>query len=277
MFPRSTRLLCDEILAEAHARGVQLEQESLTLELDLPVLRLRLADRVLRATRIRLPGVPGSSAYTSDVVTVHGSGFKTSKMWPRRLNGTFRVGAIVDHLLMLVAEELGRRGPDLQIAAGVPAAASGLHTIHAAALRLATGTPDMSPGSLVALVRDEVRRATIQARLVREGLRDSDLRVLSEAAGLSLYRARLGDFDPLEPISDRTLTMLRVGATHAGQVQRRFVLLLDRHGDRITIADPSGQGLVTMTRRMLDMAWKNGTSKGALWLGMLGRDERAQT
>lgn len=100
MFPRSTRLLCDEILAEARARGVQLEQESLTLELDLPVLRLRLGDRVFHGTRIRLPGVPGSSAYTPDVVTVHGSGFKTSRMWPRRLDGSFRVGAIVDHLLM---------------------------------------------------------------------------------------------------------------------------------------------------------------------------------
>lgn len=99
---------------------------------------------------------------------------------------------------------------------------------------------------------------------MREGLRDSDLRVLSEAAGLSLYRAtKLGDFDPFEPISDRILTMLRVGATH--------VLLLDRRGDRFTLADPGGQGLVTMTRRTLDAAWKNGTSKGALWLGTLGR------
>ncbi len=278
MFPRSTRLLCDEILAEARARGVRLEQESLTLELDLPVLRLRLADRVLRGTRIRLPGAPGSSTYTPDVVTVHGSGFKTSKMWPRRRDGTFRVGAIIDHLLMLAEEELGRSDPDLHVAAGVPVMASGLHTIHAAAIRLETGTPDTSPGSLVALVTDEARRATIQARLVREGLRDSDLRVLSEAAGLSLYRAtRLGDFDPFEPISDRILTMLRVGATHAGQVQRRFVLLLDRHGDRITIADPGGRGLITMTSRTLDAAWKKGTSKGALWLGTLGRHERAHT
>ncbi len=51
VFPRSTRLLCDEILAEARARGVRLEQESLKLELDLPVLRLRLADRVLRTAQ----------------------------------------------------------------------------------------------------------------------------------------------------------------------------------------------------------------------------------
>ena len=92
-----------------------------------------------------------------------------------------------------------------------------------------------------------------------------------EAAGLSLYRAtRLGDLDPFEPNSDRALTMLRVGATHAGQVQRRFVLLLDRYGDRITIADPGGRALITMTSRTLDGAWKKGTSKGALWLGTLG-------
>jgi hypothetical protein len=278
VFPRSTRLLCDEILAEARARGVRLEQESLTLELDLPVLRLRLADRVLHGTRIRLPGAPGSSAYTPDVVTVHGSGFKASRMWPRRLDGSFRVGAIVDHLLMLAEEELGRCSPELHVAAGVPATASGLHTIHAAAIRVETMAPGTSPGSLVALVGDEARRATIEARLVREGLRDADLRVLSEAAGLFLGRAtKLGDFDPFEPISDRILTMLRVGATHAGQVQRRFVLLLDRRGDGITIADPGGQGLVTMTRRTLAAAWKNGTSKGALWLGTLGRHERART
>jgi hypothetical protein len=35
-------MLCDEILVEARARYVPLEQEGLTLELDLPVLRLRL-------------------------------------------------------------------------------------------------------------------------------------------------------------------------------------------------------------------------------------------
>lgn len=277
VFPRSTRLLCDEILAEACARGVRLEQESLTLEFDLPVLRLRLADRVLRGTRIRLPGAPGSSAHTPDVVTVYGSGFRTSKMWPRKLDGTFKVGAIVDHLLILMEEEFGRRGPDLHVAAGVPATASGLHTIHAAAIHLATGTPDMSPESLVAAVRDEARRATIQARLVREGLRDSDLRVLSEAAGLFLCRAmKLGDLDPLEPISDRILTVLRIGPAHAGQVQPRFVLLLARRGDRITIADPGGRGLVTMRRRTLDAAWKNGTNKGAPWLGTLGCHERHQ-
>ena len=87
-----------------------------------------------------------------------------------------------------------------------------------------------------------------------------------------MYRAtRLGDLDPFEPNSDRALTMLRVGATHAGQVQRRFVLLLDRYGDRITIADPGGRALITMTSRTLDGAWKKGTSKGALWLGTLGR------
>jgi len=49
-----------------------------------------------------------------------------------------------------------------------------------------------------------------------------------------------------------------------------LVLLLERRGDRISIADPGGQGLVTMTRRTLDAAWKNGSSKGALWLGTLG-------
>lgn len=129
------------------------------------------------------------------------------------------MGAIVDHLLSLVGEELRDRPPAPRVAARVPAGASGLHVIHAAALHLQTVTPDTTPESLVALIAADTRRAQILERLEVGGLRDADLRLLSTAASLFLGRTlTFGDFDPLELFSDRMLTMLRIGARQTGLV-----------------------------------------------------------
>lgn len=103
MIPRETRDLRDEILGEARARGIDLQQESLVVEQNLTVLRLRVEDRVLRAARIRLLGAWGSNE--PDVVTVLGAAHRSSRMWPRRLDGSFQITAIVDHLLALLREE----------------------------------------------------------------------------------------------------------------------------------------------------------------------------
>jgi hypothetical protein len=271
MIPPSAARLRDQILTEAHARGIDLEQEGLALEQDLPVLRLRLGGAILRSARIRLPGAPGRVAYSPDVITVHGSGFRASKAWPRKLDGTFNIRAVVNHLLALVNEELSRPRPALRVPVGVPAAASGLHVVHAAAVHLRTVPTDATPDDLVARIKDDLRRQKIMSRADRGGLTDGDLRVLSMAGGMFLGRAmKFGDFDPFEP-SDHILTMLKIGARTGERIERRFVLMLDRRADEITVADPGGDGEVTMQERELDAAWKLGATTRVPWLGTLGR------
>lgn len=275
MINREARQLRDALLAEARERGVALEQESLSIEQNLPVLRLRVVGGVvLRSTRIRLPGVWGSGE--PDVITVHGSGFRRSRMWPRKQDGTFNVGAIVDHLLALVDEELGRPKPRVRVATGATASASGVHIIHAAAVYLGTMSSDTTPDQLVHRVGDDRRRQKIKAHARRGGLADSDLRALSAAARMFFGRSMKFDSDPFDQISDRHVTVLRVGALKGGRVERRFVLVLDCHADKITVADPVGDGVVVMQRRKLDAAWKLGTTSDVLWLGTLGRDDTTE-
>lgn len=251
-----------------------LEQEGLALDHGLPVVRLRLGGVSLRSTRVRLPGVWGSGE--PDVITVHGSGFRRSRMWPRKLDGTFNINAIVAHLLALVDEELGRPKPHVRVAVGAAASASGVHIIHAAAVYLGTVSSDATQDQLVQRVADDLRREKIKAHAGRGGLTDSDLRVLSAAARMFLGRAMKFDFDPFDQISGRHLTVLRIGALKGGRVERRFVLVLDRQADKITVADPVGDGVVVMQRRKLDAAWKLGTTSDVLWLGTLGRSDEAR-
>ncbi len=277
--PREARVLRDEILAEVRLkRGVALRQESLTVEHGMPVLRVRIGDRVLRGVQVRLPALPGPALQGPDVITVHGSGHRTSRTWPRKIDGTFAIGAVVDHLLGLVQTEVERPRPDLSFMAhDVPAAASALHVVHTAAIVLGTVTPDTKADDLVGRVGDEEHRAQMLARTRLGGLTDADLRVLSEVAGLFHGRARkLDDFDPFEPINDRILKVLRFGQRRDRVVERRHVLLLDRLRDQVTIADPAGEGVTTMSCKDAEAAWKLGGVRGIRWLGTLSRSTRRQ-
>ena len=274
MISRTARQLCDAILDEARGRGVPLVEESFKNERGLPVLRLRLEERVLRSTQVRLPG---SSRHLPDVITVHGSGHRASRMWPRRRDGTFSIAAVVDHLLALVRAEIERPRSDLAFMAhGVPAGASGVHVMHVGAILLAAMAAGTCHEDLVAKVGDQGRRARIAAHVENGGLLDSDLRALGDAAGLFFSRAtKLDDWDPFEPISDRILTMLKLGRLRGGVVERRFVLVLKRQRDRITLADPSGSGVAEVELGALQVEWKLGTNGRHAWVGAISGWERA--
>ena len=64
MISPETHQLVAAIVTEARERGLDLEMESLVVEQSLPVMRLRLGDRVLRSVRVRLPGASGSRELT---------------------------------------------------------------------------------------------------------------------------------------------------------------------------------------------------------------------
>jgi hypothetical protein len=263
MIPDETLHLRDSIIAAALARGVPLEEHTLRREVGLPVLRLRLGGKIFRGCWIGLPGDRGR--YQVDVVTVHGSGHRASKMWPRRVDGGFDVEAITGHVLALVELELSRQVPEMFVPSGIAAAASGLHVVYLAALRLGTVSPDLAPLALVRGIADEKRRNRIKAHLHHGGLTDGDMRAVAEAAGLFLWRPNKLDFDPFEPADDRTLSVLQVGKAAGARVERRYVLILDNQGTEIDLADPAGDGLTVTTPPELTSAWKLGARRGRSW------------
>ena len=234
---------------------------------DLPVLRIRLGRRVLRTTRIRLPGPPGSRQ--PDVITVHGSGPQSSKMWPRKRDGSFAITAVVDHLLELVRGELERVRPDAPGVSGVPAAASGVHVLHTAGILLGTITGDANPEALLERLTDLTVRNRIDGHLRKGGLTDGDLRALGRALRLSVGRSwKLDDSDPFEPINADILSILRLGRHDGSKVELRYALLLDRSGDRVKLSDPAGQGIVDMqVSGEVATAWELGAFGGKPWLG----------
>jgi hypothetical protein len=266
--PREARLLRDSILAEVRLRrGIALQQESLILHHGMPVLHVRIGERVLRSVSVRLPG--GSGPYAPDVITVHGSGVRSSRMWPRNREGGFQIAAVVDHLLTLIDEELGRPRPVLDVAAGQPASASGLHVLHAALVLLGGVAPDTKPTDLLDRLGARERTRVVR-HLERDGLTDGDLRALGDAHGMFVCRfiKHEPDMDPFEPISDRIMTILKFGPEPKIEAPSRFVLLLERRGTRVTLADPTGKGITRMTRALAEKRWR--AVEGTPWWGTVG-------
>lgn len=260
------------ILTTAQARGIALRQRHLRLERGLPVLRLRLGDRVLRGCHVGLPGDPqvADFGYAPDVITVHGSGERSSKAWPRRRDGRFNIEAVVDHLLHLVEVELAHAVPGLRVPAGVPASRSGLIVLHLAGVKLGVVEPGTKPEVLVENVKDAKIKNRIEGHLDRGGLTDGDLRHLVDANRFLLHRPRFrADDDPFELYSDHALPMLLVGQQNGEKIERRHVLVIDDQDDVITVADPAGAGLVKFTRDKLTAAWKLGAKKGVKWAGSI--------
>jgi hypothetical protein len=263
---QEARLLRDLILTEARFRGIHLEAHSLRVDFGLPVLQVALDGKLLRRCSVRLPGRPGSTE--PDVITVHGSGFRTSRMWPRKNDGTFNIDAVTTYLLALVQEEVSRPKPRLEISR-VAAAQSGIHVVHAAAVCLGKLALSVTVDALVLRVEDAHIRQRIEGHLVKDGLTDGDMRALADATGLFLCRDyRIDDDDLLQPIDDSILRVLRIGRPVGTGIERRYVLLLDRSRNSIDVADPGGMGLAKVTAAKLRAAWVLGAA-GRPWVASI--------
>jgi hypothetical protein len=261
--------LRDLILAEVRSRGVMLEEYALRIEQEHPVLRFKLRDRVLWGCWVRLPGDP-TRPYAVDVITVHGCGHRASKMWPRRVDASFNIPAIAEHVVRLVEEEVSRSSLRLEVPAGLPSSASGLHVLHLAAVQLGALAVSSVADDLLDRVEDARVRERARAHLRRGGLTDTDLRALGDAAGLLVGRA-IGLDVPhrLEPINALILTALKIGERRDTRIDRRYVLIVEHRGDAIELADPAGQGRALVAPDDLERAWLLGAKDGRPWFGTI--------
>jgi len=257
------------ILASAQSRGVHLEEHVFHLKVGRPVLHFRLGDRVLRGCHVGLPGDRKLARYTSDVITVHGSGDRSSKTWPRQRDGEFNLSAIVEHILVLVEVELARQVPELTVPTGIPTGLSGLHVLHLAGVRLGALPVNSKPEVLLDAL-DPGDRARMEAKIAQGVLIEADIRLMDRSNGYSFGRHGKLDLDQFHIWSDRSLPVLVLGRAVASKVERRFVLILDDHdGTEFTVADPAGQGLVKFTRAELTRCWAKGAKKGVKWAGSI--------
>jgi len=189
-------------------------------------------------------------------------------MWPRKLDGSFRIEAVVDHIVRLIEAEVSRAVPDLVIPNGVPASRSGLVMLQLAGVKLGLVEPGSKAEIIVENVTDSKIRKRIEDHLGRGGLTDGDLHRLADANGMFFSRSTKIDFDPFELHSDRWVQVLRLGRKANGHVEHRYVSILDDHDlTEFTLADPAGDGLVTLTRAGLTEAWKLGAKKNVKWVG----------
>lgn len=271
MIPPEVHHLRDLILAEAHSRGVHLEEHLLHLERGHPVLHVRLGERILRGCHVSLPGDPvvAEFGYAPDVITVHGSGDRSSRSWPRKRNGEFNIAAVIEHILHLIEVELSRPTHELHVERSLPARLSGLHVVHLALVQLGALSPSSKPLDLLTNVKDEKIRERIEKHLDKEGLTDADLHAIDRVNSFSFGRVGKIDHDPFNIWSDRAFPVVLLGRIQGNKIERRHALLVDNRGDVITVADPAGGGLVKFSRDELTVAWHLGAKKGVLWLGHL--------
>ena len=144
ILPAEARHLRNIIFAVAKARGVALREVSFRLDHEIPVVRFRTNERNLVGCEIR---IPGGSMSAQKVITVSGPSRQWSRSWPRKVDGAFDISAVVDFLVALVQHEQAKPlPPELQVPKGLPAARSGLHVVHLAAVRLGCASREHATG-----------------------------------------------------------------------------------------------------------------------------------
>lgn len=189
-------------------------------------------------------------------------------MWPRNREGSFKIEAVVDHIVRLAEAEVSRIVPDLVVPSGILASRSGLAMLHLSAVKLGLVEPGSKADQLVENVTDSAIRNRIEGHLARGGLTDGDLHRLADVNGMFFSRSTKIDFDPFELHSDQWVQVLRLGRKANGHVEHRYVSILDDHDlTEFTLADPAGEGLVKLTRAELTASWKLGAKKNATWVG----------
>ena len=268
MIPAEARHLKNVIFAVAKARGVVLKELSLRFEHEIPVVRFRTDKRNLVGCAIRIPGGPMSA---QKVITVSGPSRQWSRSWPRKVDGGFDISAVVDFLVALVNHEHAKPlPPQLQVPKGLPAACSGLHVVHLAAVRLGALPASSKPDDLADGIENDRIRARIKTRMQEGGLHEGDLRILADVAALSIWRPNKWDGDPFEPFSDRGLPLAVAGKATEGGVERRYLLVVEHRETEILIADPAGYGLAIIAHGEL-LEWCGlGSKRGIPWIGLVG-------
>ena len=132
------------------------------------------------------------------MITVHGSARRSSRTWPRKLDGSFKIEAVVDHIVHLVEAELARVVPDVVIPRGIPASRSGLVLLQLAAVKLGVVAPRSEAEALLEGITDGQFKWRVEEHLTHGGLTDRDLQRLGDANGLFFSRPMKLDGDPFE-------------------------------------------------------------------------------
>jgi hypothetical protein len=263
------RHLKDLICAQVRTRGVELQELSFRVDEGSTCLRFGVEGASLAGARIRIRD--GEDLHPK-VVTVSGASSGWSRTWQRRRDYTFEIAAVADFLVALIEHERAKPPmPTLRVPSGVPAAASGLHVVQLAAIRLGMRTSSMAVEDLLGGVDDDRRRARTARHLQGGGLIEADLRVLAGVALLHLYRPNKLDYDPFEPVGPNVLPIALVGRVALSGLESRYVLVLEYGQQDVVVADPAGEGLVKLDRDSFWEAWKLAKRRGLSWVGLVTR------
>ncbi len=259
--------LKDLIFAEVRGRGTVLQQLSFRVDEGDPCVRLRVDGVDLSGARIRIRDGEDSRP---KVITVSGALDGWSRSWQRRRDHTFDIVAIADYLVALIEHERAKPPMvDLRVPSGVPSASSGLHVVQLAAVRLGVRPPSTTPEDLLGSVDDARRRGPIERHLATRGLLEADLRALARVAPLHLYRPNKLDYDPFESFGRNVLPIALVGRATRSGTDCRYVLVLHDEEREVRLADPAGEGLVTLGRDSFLAAWKLAQRRGLSWVGLV--------
>jgi len=259
--------LKDLIFAEVLGRGIVLQHLSFRVDEGDPCVRLWVEGVNLAGARIR---IRDGDDRRPKVITVSGASDGWSRSWQRRRDHQFDIVAVADYLVALIEHERAKPPMvDLRVPSGVPSASSGLHVVQLAAVRLGVRPPSTTAEDLLGSVDDARRRGPLERRLATGGLLEADLRALAKVAPLHLYRPNKVDYDPFESLGRNVLPIALVGREKASGIDDRYVLVVHDGEREVCLADPAGEGLVTLGRDSFLAAWRLAQRRGLPWVGLV--------